>query len=98
MTQSKDIVQWQTVSGEAVTVGEFTVTSQSQALIIRLPFGGFVWNRPTAVIVERGSSHAVERIPIIDATRLIHWGLIGVGAIVSLVMLAQCAQRKEQAR
>ena len=96
MTQLKDIVQWQTVSGDPVTVGDVTVTPQSQALTVRLPFGGFVWNRPVAVVVEQGGAHTVERLPVVDVTRLIQLGLLGFSLIFSTVMLAQFARRKEQ--
>jgi hypothetical protein len=51
--QRNDLFQVQTVSSQPVTVGRITVTAQSQALIVRLPSGGFVWNRPTAIVVER---------------------------------------------
>ena len=45
----EDVFQWQTISGDPTTVGDVTVTPQSQALTIRWPYGGAVWNRPTAV-------------------------------------------------
>ena len=54
MSKLKDRIQWQAVSGEEVTVGDVTLTPQSQALTIRWPNGGFVWNRPVSVLVERG--------------------------------------------
>ncbi len=95
MTRLKDIVQWQMVSGNPVTVGDVSVTPQSQALTVRLPFGGFVWNRPVAVWVERGESHPVERIPVVDVTRVIQLGLLGFSLVFSMAMMAKFAQRKE---
>lgn len=44
MTRLKDQFQVQTVVGQPVIVGDITVTPQSQAIIVRLPIGGFVWN------------------------------------------------------
>jgi hypothetical protein len=42
------LIELTTRTGEPYTVGTTVVTPQSQALIIRLPFFGFVWNRPRA--------------------------------------------------
>ncbi len=95
MTRLKDIVQWQTVSGNPVTMGDVSVTPQSQALTVRLPFGGFVWNRPVAVWVEHGKSHHVERIPVVDVTRIIQLGLLGFSLFFSMAMMAKFARRKE---
>jgi hypothetical protein len=72
-----------------------TVTPQSQVLIIRLPFGGLVWHRPTAILVERGGQ--TSRIPIVDATRVIQLALLGVVALVFTVTVwIQSSRRKEQ--
>lgn len=68
MPQLKDFIQLQTTSGDPQTIGDATITPQSQALIVRFPFGGFVWNRPVAVLVDRNGQ--TERIPIVDVTRI----------------------------
>ena len=97
MTRLKDImVQWQTVSGDPVTVGDVTVTPQSKALIVRWPFGGFVWNRPVAVLVERDGSRIVERMRVIDVTRMVQLGLLGFGLILSIAVFGRSVRRKEQ--
>jgi hypothetical protein len=85
MSTPKDVVQWQTVSGEAVTVGDVTLTPQSQALTVRWPKGGLVWNRPTAVLVKRGGH--TERIPIVDVTRIAQLFLLGLGFVFFVVTL-----------
>jgi hypothetical protein len=41
--------------------------------MLRFPFGGVVWNRPTAVIVERNGR--TERVRIVDLTRVIQVSL-----------------------
>lgn len=89
MAYLRDIVNVQTVYGERVTAGEVSVTPQSQALIVRWPNGGWVWNRPVAVLVERNGTR--ERIPIVDVTRLIQWGLLGLAAAFTTVGLASRA-------
>ena len=87
MANLNKLFQWQTISGNAVTAGDFTVRPQSQALTIHWPGGGFVWNRPGAVLVERGGS--TERIPIVDVTRMAQLGLLGLGLVFLFLSLVQ---------
>lgn len=77
-------IEWQTKTGEPITAGGRTITPQSQALVIRLPFGGFVWNRPTAVLV--GHDNQTEQIPISDTTRLIQLALLMATLSFSLIV------------
>ncbi len=81
----KKLVQWQTKSGDKITIGNVNVTPQSQALIIRWPYGGWVWNRPTGVVVEQGER--VERFPIVDITRLIQLIFLGISLLLSMGLL-----------
>jgi hypothetical protein len=60
------------------------VTPQSQALTVRWPRGGWVWNRPTAVLVERGGEER-KSIPIVDVTRAAQLGLYGLGLVFAIV-------------
>lgn len=76
--------QWQTMSGEPIKVGETTITPQSRVLVFRFPYGGFVWNRPTAVLVERAGQS--ERIAIVDRTRIALVALSVLGFIFSLIL------------
>ena len=78
MDRSKPTIQWQSGSSHPVTAGEFTVTPQTQALIFRWSHGGFVWNRPVAVVVERPGQ--TQRIPIFDLTRIVQWSLLTISA------------------
>ena len=80
---------WETSSGERATVGDISVTPESKALTVRWPGGGWVWNRPVAVLVERGEEK--ERIPIVDVTRVAQLALYGLGlafAVIGLVVWA----------
>jgi hypothetical protein len=90
----KDMFQVQTVSGQKVAVESVTVTPQSQALIVRLPIGGFVWNRPTAILVERDET--AKRFPIVDITRILQLWLLGFSLVLSIVSLVKFSQRKER--
>ena len=92
MARLKEIFRWQTISGEEVTVGDLSVTPQSQALTVRLPFGGLVWNRPVAVLVERGGG--TERIPIVDVTRVALLGLLGLSSVFSIIVFVLSARRR----
>jgi hypothetical protein len=82
MADLANIVHWQTMTGDPVTVGNVTLTPQSWALGIRWPNGGLVWNRPLAVLVQRGEQ--TERIPVVDVTRFAQMGLLGLGLLFTL--------------
>lgn len=93
MIQIKDHFQIQTGAGQPVTVGDIIVTPQFQALIVRLPIGGFVWNRPTAILVEQGGQ--TKRFPIRDITRTLQLWLLGLSLVLSIVSLIKFSQQKE---
>jgi hypothetical protein len=92
MSTLKEVFQWQTLAGDKVTVGDLTVTPQSQALTSRWPKGGFVWNRPTAILVERDGQ--AEHIPIVDVTRLTQVGLLGLALSFTVVGLLFSIRRR----
>jgi len=89
MRTSKFGVELKTFSAPPLNVAGKKLTFQSQALTIRLPFYGWVWNRPVAVLVEQGDGSASleppQRIPIIDVTRLT---LIGIGILAGCISIA----------
>ncbi len=97
MRRFNDLFQWQTVSGQSVVVHGHILTPQSQMLLIRFPWCAWVWNRPTAMLVERNGQ--VERLPIVDLTRSIQLGFFGLGVVmitvVSFVQVARSNRRKE---
>ena len=68
-------------SAESVALLGVTVTPRSRALTIRLPNGGLVWNRPTAVVVERGGQK--RQIRIVDVTRILQLGLLGLAVLTA---------------
>jgi hypothetical protein len=81
----------ETVAGHPVAANGVTVTPVTQTLALRTPFGGLVWNRPVAVLVERGGQ--VKRIRIVDVTRAVQVGLL-VSSIAACVAVAASARRK----
>ena len=84
MRSGIDIAWAQEVSAEPVTVGDVTVTPRARALVVRLPRAGFVWNRPTAVTVERAGE--VRRVPVVDVTRILQLGLLGLGLAIAVAI------------
>jgi hypothetical protein len=72
--------------------GNIYLTPESQALTLRWPWGGFVWNRPSAITVEKDGS--IQRLPIIDVTRLIQLGLIGFSLTLGLITLLNSIRRR----
>ncbi len=69
-------------SGAPVTAGEVIVTPWARALVLRLPQGGLVWNRPTALTVQRAGT--VRRVPVVDLTRLLQLGLLALAAAIAV--------------
>ena len=84
---ANQIVSWQTVDGETAAAAGYQVTPQSQALVIRLPFGGFVWNRPVAVKVRTNESE--ETIPIVDATLVTQLTIYLLAALLTVILMRQ---------
>ena len=73
--------------------GETTIVLETSAYEARAPFGGFVWNRPVAMVTRSasGGGPAVEtRRPIIDVTRR---GQVVLYSIALFFMLAGLAAR-----
>ena len=94
MKRLKDIIYWQITSGDTLTIGEASITPQAQALIVRFPFGGWVWNRPAALVVEQGQQ--TKRMPIVDVTRMAQIGLVGLGLLFSLVSFILINQQRRK--
>ena len=83
-------LQWQTVTGTAVQANGYTIRPVSRALALRWhgradqQAFGLIWNRPTAVLVEKDGD--VEEHPITDATRLTQLFLLVGGALTLLIL------------
>ena len=83
MEHFKEMVEWRTDSGEAITAGDLTVIPQARTLVVRWPYGGWVWQRPAAVQV-RGQDRPEAPMPIVDVTRLAQLALWGLALIFSM--------------
>jgi len=93
MERMSHTLQLRTIRDAPVTVRGITVTPVSKVLSVRLPFAGFVWNRPHAVVVERDGR--VERIPILDVTRIVPLGLLALVLVVWVVRVALPSRRHQ---
>ncbi len=95
MPRLQNFIRLENTSAEPIVVGDTRITPQAQAFSIRFPFGGFVWNRPTAVLVERDD--VTQRIPIVNVTRMAQiasFGLVVTFSIIITVLAAQVARRR----
>jgi len=84
MTKLTDFIELKTVQGTAVSTPPHPLIPESQALIIKFPFGGFVWQRPTAVLVQNGAQS--ERHPIVDVTRLATISVMAASLLIPLLL------------
>ena len=86
-------MELKTSPGKPVKRGKLTVTPESQALALRLPFMGFVWNRPVAVVVEQDGRR--ERYAIFDVTRaaVLAMAAAGTAVAVSSLLLQKFVKR-----
>lgn len=71
------LVEQKTRSAPPIRWGDTTITPEARALVVRLPFVGFVWNRPAAVVVERAGRR--ERLPVNDPTRALLLAMAAIG-------------------
>jgi hypothetical protein len=96
MSWPSELIKLTTTTSQSVTIGEITLTPEAHALVVRLPFAGFVWNRPSAVLVERGGQF--ERLHIINLSRVAQICLIAATLLFVLLSQEQMAWRKEMSR
>lgn len=93
MNSWKPFVELKIRTGKPIKRGQRTVTPETQSLVVKLPYMGFVWNRPVAVVVEEDGRR--ERFPIIDVTRAAVLGMAASGVLLSFsVILAGWLGRK----
>jgi len=92
MIRLKDHFRVQTGVGPPVTVGDITVTPQFEAVIVRLASSGFIWNRPTAILVEQNGH--ITRLPIRDITRILLLWLLSFSLLLSIMSFIKFSRRK----
>lgn len=85
MPELNQMIHVETHWGEPVMAGDAEIVPQSQALTVRWPWGGYVWNRPVGVLVRRGGEE--QRVPIVDVVLMARIVLLALGAISTLAFL-----------
>jgi len=99
-----NVVSWETVTDEPVTLGETTIRPQHMEVTVRLPLSRmesyegamvqptWLWHRPVAVLVEQGGK--TKRLPIVDVTRLVQIGILVLGLTIRLALSVAVAKRR----
>ncbi len=88
MSALSRFIRLETHYSAPVEAGGATITPVSRALVVDLGPVGFVWNRPSAVLVERGDSS--RRVSIPDPTGL----ALAAIAVVVVAMSAYSVFRR----
>jgi len=86
------MVEWQQHAGDTLALGDVSLTPLSQALVIRTPIGGYVWNRPVAVLVQRDGQE--QRLPILNVILMARLALLGLGLTLAGFALIYSALRR----
>jgi hypothetical protein len=79
----KKWLQWMPRQSDPLHIREQSVVLESTAVVWRWPFGGGVWNRPTAVTVTTAAG--TSRYPIPDRTRQALWTFSGITIAFTLL-------------
>ncbi len=101
MPERNKIFQQQTRTGDPISIKSeqgtsFEVTPQAQALILRWPHGGLVWNRPMAILVKNHEQADLPptRVPIVDVTRIAQGILLGLSVIFTVISVTASIKSK----
>ena len=71
-----------------------TVTLESRAVIVAFATACLVWNRPTAIVVEDGSSRRTSRV--VDVTRIAQGTLLATALLASIALWKQGRERHHE--
>jgi hypothetical protein len=88
----REMVEWQEHAGDTLALGDVSLKPLSQALVIRTPMGGYVWNRPVAVLVERDGQE--QRLPITNVILRARLAMLGLGLTFAALGLVYSALRR----
>jgi hypothetical protein len=80
--------------GKPSTHSGRVLTPRTRAMLLRFPGlrGGFVWNRPSGVVVDENGERVTVETP--DVTRRMQWALLGIGAAAALAIAFNARRRK----
>lgn len=83
MARLNQIVRVETQHGTPVSTERGVISPVSQAIFVRFPFGGYVWNRPIAIEVQ--TEYGVDRLRIRDVTLMAQLSLYMFAFIAAVV-------------
>ena len=89
-------IETATHDGPTIAQDGYTATLQNWSLSAAWPGGGWVWNRPKAVLVNRMGVQ--ERIPIRNITQLVQIALCILAAAGAISLFIQPATRSQHRR
>ncbi len=81
------LLDYETKAGAPIQAGDVKLIPLAKSVKIAPPgmFGGLVWNRPAAVIVQQPDGQETV-LPIQDVTRQAQIALLAMGALGSLLI------------
>lgn len=82
------------MAGDVVEVGQMRVIPEAQAVVVRWPKGGMVWNRPLGLRVSTLSGKDTTYTPIYDLTRILQFSCYAL--TVGFTLLGWRARRRGQ--
>lgn len=92
MSESGKRFLLETRTGTPITVRGMTIRPQSRVIGLRWPGGGFVWNRPFGIQVERDGQTEEHRI--IDVTRFARVFLYAFAILLPALLWAQMVKER----
>jgi hypothetical protein len=75
-------LRWYPLEGEPLAVRDVVLTPRSHVLEIRLANSAFVWQRPTALHIQRAGE--ATSVPIVDVTRVAQIALLLTAGVLAL--------------
>lgn len=85
---------WRSFPVATHEIGTQRITPVVQAIGLRWPGGGWLWQFPLAVEVENEQEDATTRLPIPDLTRTVVWFLAALSLVIVLTTALAVAQRR----
>ena len=94
MARQGNLLRWQRSQGKPVKISDLTIIPEARSLVVRWPHGGYVWNQPVAMIVNR---HGItRRLPIVDVTRRIELTLLSAPLVLAVAGRYLQARKRSQ--
>ena len=79
-------VEVETRAGDPISVGDSKIIPLAKVAQLKIPgwFGGVIWNRPVAVVVQTDDDEE-QVVPVRDITRVAQLAIFGSGLFIVLM-------------